>query len=316
MAHYLIRRLFQFIPVVFLVTAVVFAITMLLPGDAALSFLGEANIRDQVAYEAMRKELGLDEPLPVQYGMWLGRALRGDFGRSIRTREPVLEALAARIPVTLRLAGMAIIISVVIAIPVGILSATRPNSIADRIGTVGAMIGIAVPNFWLGIILIYVFAVWLRLLPPSGYAPPASGLWPNLRSLLLPALALGMAQSVVVMRQTRSSLIEVLRQDYITVARAKGVGERRVIRRHALKNALIPVVTVFGLQLSHMIGGAVIIETIFALPGMGRVMADSIFFRDFPMLQGVVLLTALSVLIANFLTDVAYAYLDPRIRYG
>jgi peptide/nickel transport system permease protein len=316
MTQYLLRRLFYFLPVVVLVTVVVFVITMLLPGDPALAFLGEGNINDKVAYEAMREELGLDRPVPVQYAMWVSRAVQGDLGRSVRTREPVLQALAARLPVTLQLASMALVIALMIAIPVGIISATRPNSRLDTASTMVAIGGVALPEFWLGIILIYIFAVWLNVLPPSGYIPPSADLLGSLKSMLLPALALGMALNAVTMRQIRSSLIEVLQQDYVLVARAKGLAQRRLVQRHALKNALIPVVTVIGLQAGRLFGGSVVVETIFALPGMGRLAADSIFFRDFPMLQGVVLVLALAVLTFNLLTDVVYAYLDPRIRYA
>jgi peptide/nickel transport system permease protein len=210
---------------------------------------------------------------------------------------------------------MAMAIALLIAVPVGILSAVRPNSNADKAGTVLAMSGVAIPDFWLGIMLIYVFSVWLKVLPPSGYVPVSQGLGPSLQSMLLPALSLGMALSAVVMRQLRSALLEVLQQDYVMVARAKGLREMVVVGRHALKNALIPVVTVIGLQTGRLFGGAVVVETIFALPGLGRLAADSIFFRDFPMLQGVVLILALAVVLANLFTDLLYAFLDPRIRY-
>jgi peptide/nickel transport system permease protein len=316
MAPYLFRRLLYFIPVIFLVTVVVFSITMLLPGDPALAFLGEANMRDKVAYEAMRTELGLDRPLPVQYVRWLGKALQGDLGRSVRTHEAVTAALAARLPVTLELAAVSLGIALLIAIPVGIVSATRPNSTLDTVATVVAVSGVALPEFFVGILLIYLFAVGLQLLPPSGFVPFSAGLWPNLKSILLPALSLGLALNAVTMRQVRASLIEVMGEDYITVARAKGLSEGTVIRVHALKNAMIPVITVIGLQVGRLFGGTVVVETIFAFPGMGRLAADSIFFRDFPALQGVVLVMALAVLVCNLMTDVLYAYVDPRIRFA
>jgi len=316
MTQYLLRRLIYFVPVIFLVTVVAFTITILLPGDPVLAFLGEGAINDKVAYAAMRQELGLDQPIPVQYAMWLTRALHGDLGHSIRTHEPVLAALGARLPVTLQLMAMALVIALAIAIPVGILTATRPNSKPDIIATVVAIGGVAIPDFWLGILLIYVFALWLRVLPPSGYVPLSDGLWPSVWSMILPAIALGMGLNAVTMRQVRSSLIEVLQQDYIAVARSKGQTEQTVVRFHALKNALIPVVTVIGLQIGRLFGGAVVVETIFGLAGMGRLAADSIFFRDFPTLQGVVLVMALAVLTCNLLTDVVYVYLDPRIRYA
>ena len=315
MREYILRRIAYVVPVLFLVTAVTFSVALLLPGDPALAYLGEANMRDKAMYETMRKELGLDQSIPVQYAKWLARVLRGDFGRSIRTREPALEGLLARFPVTLHLTVMAMVIALLIAVPVGILSAVRPNSSADKVGTVLAMSGVAIPDFWLGIMLIYVFSVWFKVLPPSGYVPISQGLWPSFQSMLLPAVSLGMAISAVVMRQLRSSLVEVLQQEYVMVARAKGLRESLVVGRHALKNALIPVVTVIGLQTGRLFGGAVVVETIFALPGLGRLAADSIFFRDFPMLQGVVLILALALLLANLLTDVIYALLDPRIRY-
>lgn len=316
LGQYLLRRLVYFVPVIFLVSVVIFSITMLMPGDPAMAFLGDAMGQDKVAYEAMRKELGLDQPVPVQYANWLGRALQGDLGRSIRTHETVVEGLGARLPVTLQLTLLALLIALLIAIPVGIISATRPNSLLDTLGTVLAIGGVAIPEFWLGILMIYVFAVWLHWLPSSGYVPLAAGLWPSLQSMIMPAIALGMALNAVTMRQVRASLLEVLQQEYVTVARAKGLSERTVVRAHAVKNALIPVVTVIGLQIGRLFGGAVVVETIFALPGMGRLAADSIFFRDFPMLQGVVLVMAGAVLLFNLLTDMLYAYLDPRIRYA
>ena len=316
MTRYLFRRLLYFVPVIFVVTLVVFSITMLLPGDPALAFLGEANIHDTVAYQAMRQELGLDRPLAVQYLNWVGRALRGDLGRSVRTHEAVSEALVARLPVTIELAAVALGIALLIAIPVGIISATRPNSKLDAVATVMAVSGVALPEFFVGIVLIYLFAVGLRLLPPSGYVPLSVGVWANLKSIILPALSLGLTLNAVTMRQTRASLLEVLQEEYVAVARSKGLPEGAVIRVHALKNALIPVITVIGLQVGRLFGGTVVVETIFAFPGMGRLAADSIFFRDFPALQGVVLVMALAVLACNLLTDLLYAFVDPRIRYA
>jgi peptide/nickel transport system permease protein len=313
---YLLRRVLHAIPTLLLVTAVTFAITMLLPGDPALAFLGEAAAMDKVAYEAMRRELGLDQPLPIQYALWLGRTLQGDLGRSVRTKEPVWESVQARFPITLQLTVMAMLVALIVAVPVGIISAIRPNSRLDMVGTIVAISGLAIPGFWLGIMLIFVFALWLRWLPPSGYAPPSSGLGQNLQLMLLPALALGVEQAAVIMRQVRSALLEVLGQEYVTTAWAKGLRERVVVSRHALRNALIPVVTIIGLQTGRLFGGAVVIETVFALPGLGRLAADSIFFRDFPSLQGVVLILALAVFLSNLITDALYAYLDPRIRYA
>ncbi|MBV9357999.1 MAG: ABC transporter permease [Chloroflexi bacterium] len=316
MTGFILRRLVALCPVLFFVSVVTFGVTLLLPGDPALAYIGEQNISDKEMYQAVREQLGLDQPIPIQYVKWLARALQGDFGRSIRTREPALDGLLARLPITLELSVLAMLFSLVIAVPVGVLSAVRPNSKLDAVGTLLAMAGLAIPDFWLAILLIYVMAVWLRILPSSGYVPLDQGLWPNLESMFLPALALGMGLAAVVMRQLRSSLIEVLHQEYVVVAGAKGLSRRTVVRRHALKNALIPVVTVLGLQVGRLFGGAVLIETIFALPGLGRLATDSILFRDYPMLEGSVLLLALAVAVASLLTDITYAALDPRIRYG
>jgi peptide/nickel transport system permease protein len=316
MTGYIARRLVALGPILFFVSIVTFAVTLLLPGDPALAYIGEANINDRVMYQAVRQELGLDQPIPVQYVKWLARAVQGDLGRSIRTREPAVEGLLARLPVTVELSLIAMAISITIAVPIGILSAVRPNSKLDLAGTLVAMAGVAVPDFWLAILLIYVVAVWLRVLPSSGFVPMEQGLTANLQSMILPSLALGMGLAAVVMRQLRSSLIEVLHQEYVLVARAKGLSAGLTLRRHALKNALIPVVTIIGLQTGRLLGGAVLIETIFSLPGLGRLAADSILFRDYPMLEGVVLILALAVALSSLVTDVIYAALDPRIRYG
>lgn len=316
MNAYLLRRLTQSIPTLLLVTLITFCITLLLPGDPALAFLGEQQGRDPVAYAAMRQELGLDQPVPVQYARWLGRTLRGDLGLSTRTKEPVWDSLRARLPITLQLVLMAMTIGLSIAFPVGILAAVRPNSKLDLAGTVLAISGLAIPSFWLGIMLIFVFALWLRWLPPSGYSPPTEGLGLNLKLMLLPAVTLGVELAASLMRQIRSALLEVLQQEYVVTARAKGLREGRIIARHALRNALIPVVTIIGLQFGRLFGGAVVIETVFALPGVGRLAADAIFFRDFPVLQGVVIVLALAVLLSNLLTDLLYSFLDPRIRYA
>ena len=242
------RRLVHFVPVLFVVSLIAFTVTLLLPGDAALAMLGESNIHDKVAYETMRAELGLDQPIPVQYAKWLWRALQGDLGRSIRTGEPVLTGLLARLPVTLQLTAMVLILALFAGMPLGIVSALYPNSWADTAATVLAVGGAAVPDFWLGILFIYVFALWLRVVPPSGFVPLEAGLWSNFKSMLLPAMALGMYLTAITMRQIRSSLIEVMQQEYITTARAKGLREKVVVMRHALKIALIPVITVIGLQ--------------------------------------------------------------------
>lgn len=315
MQRYIQRRMVQGALTLLLVTLITFVMTMLLPGDPALAFLGEAQARDPVAYAAIRQELGLDQPMPVQYVRWLGRTLRGDLGRSTRTKELVRDGLRARFPVTLQLVLMASAIGLLIAVPTGIVSAVRPNSKLDLFGTFAAISGLAIPSFWLGIMLIFVFALWLHWLPPSGYVSPTIDLGQNFRLMLLPAVTLGVDVAAAVMRQVRSAMLGVIGQDYIVTARAKGLRERVVINRHALRNALIPVITIIGLQTGRLFGGAVVIETVFSLPGLGRLGADAISFRDFPALQGVVLILALAVFVSNFAADLLYAYLDPRIRY-
>ena len=314
MLHYVLHRILALVPVVLLVSATVFSLIHLTPGDPAVIMAGESQDPEVVA--GIRRELGLDQPIPVQYAIWLGHALRGDLGRSIRTRQPVLEAILERLKPTLLLSAMAMALSLAISFPAGALSALRPDSREDMAGTVLTLLGVSMPNFLLALVLIFVFAVTLRWLPTSGYLDPFEEFVPGIRSLVLPAITLGTAMAAVVTRMVRSSLLEVLEQDYIRTARSKGLRERTVVVRHALKNALIPVVTIVGLQTGNLIGGAVITEYVFGIPGVGRLVVDSIFSKDYPMVQGVVLLTALTFVTVNLLVDVLYGYLDPRIRYS
>lgn len=313
MGRYILRRFVSMIPVLFLVSVIVFSLLHLTPGDPATTILGEEATPESLA--ALREELGLNEPLPVQYVRWLADVLQGDLGRSLRTNKPVSESIIDRLPVTLELTILSIIISLVIAIPVGIISALRRNSVADSTSTTIALMGISLPNFFLAILLIFLFSVRLGWLPPIGYTPFLEDPVDNLKRMIMPALTLGTALAAIVMRMTRSSLLEVLDQDYIRTARAKGLRESRMIRVHALKNALIPVVTIVGLQIGGLLGGAIITETIFVQPGIGRLLVDAIFQRDFPVVQGVVLFASIAFLMANLAVDLAYAYLDPRIRY-
>ncbi|MBX5444870.1 nickel ABC transporter permease [Sphaerobacter sp.] len=314
MVRYILRRILAMLPVLFLVSVIVFSLIHLTPGDPAITMLGEEATPEAVA--ALRAKLGLDQPLPVQYLRWVGSVLQGDLGRSIRSNQPVSEAIAQRLPVTLELAILSVLIGVAIAIPVGIVSAMRRNSPLDTASTGVALLGVSLPNFFLAILLIFIFSIHLRWLPPIGYTPLADGIVDNIKRMLMPAITLGTALSAIVMRMTRSSLLEVLDQDYVRTARAKGLTEMRMIRVHALKNSLIPVATVVGLQIGGLLGGAIITETIFALPGIGRLLVDSIFQRDFPLVQGVVLFTSLAFLVVNLLVDLLYAFLDPRIRYS
>ena len=296
-----------------LVTAGVFTLIHLTPGDPIDVMMAE-SVDDSVKSN-LRRELGLDQPIYVQYATWMGRLLRGDLGRSIRNGEPVIENVSRRIRPSLQLAALAMAVSLLIATPLGILSAARRNTSVDRVGTTFALFGICMPNFLLALLLIFLFGVKLRWLPISGYLDPLEDGWPGLRSLVLPALTLGLALAAVVTRTLRSSMLEALGEDYVRTARAKGLSEWRVIRGHVLKNALIPVVTVLGLQLGTLIGGAVITEYVFALPGVGRLVVDAIFARDYPLVQGVVLLIAVGFILSNLAVDLLYGWIDPRIRY-
>ena len=309
----ILRRLVATIPVLLLVTAGVFALIHLTPGDPIDAMMAE-SVDDSVKRE-LRRDLGLDRPLYLQYATWMGRLLQGDLGRSIRNREPVIENVGRRIKPSLQLAGLAMAISLLVATPIGILSAARRNSALDRFGTSFALFGICMPNFLIALLLIFLFGVTLRWLPISGYVDPMEELWDGLRSLALPAITLGLALAAVITRTLRSSMLEALSEDYIRTARAKGLSEGAVIRTHALKNALIPVVTVLGLQLGTLIGGAVITEYVFALPGVGRLVVDAVFARDYPLVQGVVLLIAVGFILSNLMVDLLYGWIDPRIRH-
>ncbi len=312
MAEVVLRRLLATVPVLLLVTAGVFALLHLTPGDPVDAMMAESA--DASTKESLRRELGLDRPIAVQYAAWMGRLLRGDLGRSIRNGEPVLENVSRRIRPSLQLALLAMAIALTIAFPVAIASAVRHNTGVDRLGTTFALFGICMPNFLLALLLIFVFGVTLRWLPISGYLDPLEEGWSGLRSLILPAVTLGLALAAVITRTLRSSLLEALAEDYVRTARAKGLSEWVVIRGHVLKNALIPVVTVLGLQLGTLIGGAVITEYVFALPGIGRLVVDAVFARDYPLVQGVILLIALGFIVSNLLVDLLYGYIDPRIR--
>ena len=312
MAEVVLRRLLATVPVLLLVTAGVFALLHLTPGDPVDAMMAESA--DASTKESLRRELGLDRPIAEQYAAWMGRLLRGDLGRSIRNGEPVLENVSRRIRPSLQLALLAMAIALTIAFPVAIASAVRHNTGVDRLGTTFALFGICMPNFLLALLLIFVFGVTLRWLPISGYLDPLEEGWSGLRSLILPAVTLGLALAAVITRTLRSSLLEALAEDYVRTARAKGLSEWVVIRGHVLKNALIPVVTVLGLQLGTLIGGAVITEYIFALPGIGRLVVDAVFARDYPLVQGVILLIALGFIVSNLFVDLLYGYIDPRIR--
>jgi peptide/nickel transport system permease protein len=311
-AEVIVRRLLATIPVLILVTAGVFLLLHLTPGDPVDAMMAESG--DAAAKESLRRELGLDRPLHVQYAVWIGRLVRGDLGRSIRNGEPVLDNVSRRLRPSLELAFLAMSISLLVAFPLAIASAVRHNTSVDRLGTTFALFGICMPNFLLALLLIFCFGVTLRWLPISGYLDPLEEGWSGVRSLVLPATTLGLALAAVVTRTLRSSLLEALGEDWVRTARAKGLSERAVVYGHVLKNALIPVVTVVGLQLGTLIGGAVITEYVFALPGVGRLVVDAVFARDYPLVQGVILLIAIAFIVSNLLVDVLYGWIDPRIR--
>lgn len=312
MSNYVTRRLLTFVPVLLFVSVVLFALQYVLPGDPVAVVLGQTAVDPQVEAR-IRRDLLLDRPLPVQYAHWLTRVLHGDLGRSYRSNETVLSLVRVRIPVTLQLATAAWFIGLV-GIPLGVLAATHHNGRLDVGTSVVSLLGISVPSFWLGILLIWLFGVRLHWLPPSGYVSIFDHPMEAFRRMIMPALTLGVAAAAVIMRQTRSAMLEVMRQDFVTTARAKGLRERRVISRHALKNALLPVATLLGLQVARLLGGTVVIEQVFAIPGLGRLAVSSIQLREVQVVQGVVLVVACMVLLTNLVVDVLYVVLDPRIR--
>ncbi|MGE3271909.1 MAG: ABC transporter permease [Chloroflexota bacterium] len=314
MREYILRRIVSMVPVLFIVSLISFALLYVLPGDPAIAMLGE-NAGTKDTYTALRKEMGLDDPLYVQYARWLWRTVQGDFGKSIRTGEPVAEVLGRRVPTSMFIGFAGLIFGIVLGLSVAIISALRPGSKIDMFGTFLALGGAALPSFWQALLFMYLFAVILRWLPPSGYTSPLVDPWLSAKMLFMPAVVLGTHSSAVIMRQGRSALVEVLEQDYIMTARSKGLQEKAVVGLHALKNAMIPIATILGLQVGNLVSGAAIVETIFAIPGVGRAAVDAIFFRDYPILQGAILILTTAAIIANLLTDLAYGYLDPRIRY-
>jgi peptide/nickel transport system permease protein len=314
MTAYVMRRLALMLPVAFLVTIGVFLLAHLTPGDPALILLGEDRTPEAIA--AIHHRLGLDQPLYVQYLTWLGQVAHLDLGRSVTTHQPVTLAIAERLPATFELGAVALIWSLLIAIPLGTIAAVRRGSLIDRLATGFTVGGVSIPNFVIGIVLIFVLSVSLRLFPFGGYVPFNRDAYENLRHIVLPAIALGTAGAAINMRFTRSSMIEVLNYDFIRTARAKGASWQRVVFIHALKNALIPVVTIIGLQVGGIIEGAVVTETVFTWPGVGRLAIESILNKDYTVVQGIVLLAAFSFMFANLLVDLVYGWLDPRISYA
>jgi peptide/nickel transport system permease protein len=313
MFSFIIRRIFSAVPVLFMVTVIVFSLMHIVPGDPVVQMLGEWA--EPEAVEKLRKQLGFDKPIYIQYLSWVNDILHGDFGVSLKTRRPVLDEMLQRIPVTAQIALASWIIAILIGLPTGIIAALKRNSLADAAATGFAMAGVAMPSFWLGIILIMVVSVWLGWLPTSGFVHPGEDLVQSIKLTILPAITGGTGMAAMIMRQVRSSLLEVMSQDYIRTARAKGLPETIVVIRHGLKIALIPVVTIVGLAMGFFLAGSVVIETIFAIPGMGRLAVEAIFQRDYQVTQAVVLLMAVAVIACNLIVDIIYAFLDPRITY-
>jgi peptide/nickel transport system permease protein len=312
MTQIILRRILVAIPTIIIVSMLVFGLQKLLPGDPVLAMAGEE--RDPKVIEFLREKYHLNDPIPVQYGAWVGRVLHGDFGISLRTDVPVTTLIAQKLPVTIQLAVMAMIIAILIGVPTGILAAVRKGTATDYIANVVALSGLSIPNFWLGILLIFLVSVRLGWLPASGYVPPGQDLWLSIKTMLMPAFVLGTALAASLMRHTRSAMIGILRSDYIRTARAKGLRKGRVVYKHALRNALAPIVTLMTLLFGELLGGAVLTEQIFTIPGFGKLIVDAVFTRDYAVVQGIVLCTAIGFIGMNLLADVLYILINPRLR--
>jgi peptide/nickel transport system permease protein len=311
---FLVQRAAISVVTLFVISMIVFTGVRMIPGDPARVMAG--NEADEAGLEEVRQKYGLKDPIPFQYLRWVGLALRGDLGESIRTRESVVKTVAIKAPITIELAFLSLLVAVSIAIPAGVLAAVRRNTVWDLLTSGASLGGVSIPNFWLGIMLILFFSVRLGWLPASGFVPLWESPLGNLQRMLMPAFVLGTALAAILMRQTRNSMIEVMSADYIRTAYSKGLAGRVVVFRHAIRNSLIPVVTILGLQMGALMSGAVVTEQIFVVPGFGRLIVEAVFTRDYPLVQGVVLLTASSYVLINLLVDVSYSLLDPRIRVG
>ncbi len=312
MLKYLLQRLATIVPTLFFVSVLIFGLQQLLPGDPAIALAGEDRDPETVRY--LREKFHLDEPLPVRYWYWLSGVLQGDFGESVRIQKPVMELILEKLPVTLQLAAMAMLIALAIGLTAGVVSAVKKDSWLDYAANVFALWGLSTPNFWLGILLILLFAVNLGWLPASGYVSPFEDLKANLSAMIMPAFVLGNAIAAVLMRHTRSAMLQVLSSDYVRTARAKGLDERVVVLKHALRNALIPIITLGALELGTLLSGAVLTEQVFSIPGFGKLIVDAVFNRDYSVVQGVVLFTATVFITLNLLADLAYFLVNPRMR--
>jgi peptide/nickel transport system permease protein len=314
MLRYIGRRILIAIPTLLIVSVMVFTLQQLLPGDPVLTMAGEE--RDPQVLAFLREKYRLDDPIPVQYAAWLGQVAQGNLGVSLRTDIPVLTLILGKLPVTIELAVFAMIVALAIGIPAGILSAVRKGSTVDYAANVVALSGLSIPNFWLGILLIMLISVRWQLLPASGFVPPTEDLWLNIKTMIMPAVVLGTALAASLMRHTRSAMLGVLRSDYIRTARAKGLLSRAVVLKHALRNALIPIVTLSTLLFGELLAGAVLTEQIFTIPGFGKLVVDAVFNRDYAVVQGVVLCTAVGFIAMNLLADVLYVLVNPRLRHA
>ena len=313
MQQYVLKRLLLVVPTLLLVSVIIFSLQRLLPGDVVVIMFEETAYAKDL--ETLRARLGFDRPLPMQYFSWLGQVVQGNLGESLWTKRPVVEEMARRLPVSFELGIMAITVALCLALPIGILAAIRQDTMWDYITRSSAIVGLSVPAFWKATLVIVLPSIWFGWAPPLQFTPLSENPWQHLSQFILPAIILGIAPSAGIMRLTRALMLEVLRQDYIRTAWSKGMRERRVVLKHALKNAFIPVITIVGIQIAQVASGTVIMETIFGLPGMGRFLIDAIFQRDYPVVQGVILLTSSIIVCVNLLVDMTYAYLDPRIRY-
>jgi peptide/nickel transport system permease protein len=313
MRQYVLKRMLLIVPTLLLVSAIIFSLQRMIPGDVVvLMFEEKAYAKD---LEALRAKLGLDRPVYLQYVTWIGRVVQGDLGESLWTKRPVLEEIVHRLPVSAQLGAMAITVALCLALPIGILAAIRQDTILDYITRSSAIVGLSVPAFWKATLVIVLPSIWFGWAPPLQFTPLSQNPWQHFSQFILPAIILGIGSGAGIMRLTRALMLEVLRQDYIRTAWSKGLHERRVVIKHALKNAIIPVVTIVGIQIGNIANGTVIMETIFGLPGMGRFLVDAMNQRDYPVVQGVILLAASIIVLVNLLVDMTYAYLDPRIRY-
>lgn len=312
MFELIIRRCLVVIPTLILVSIIVFGMQKLLPGDPVLALAGEDRDPQTIAF--LQEKYRLNDPIITQYVSWLGRILTGDFGISIRTEKPVLDLILEKLPVTLQLAAFAMVIALLIGVPAGIISAVRKGTLTDYSINITALSGLSIPNFWLGILLILVVSVHWQLLPSSGYTSPFEDLKQNIRTMIMPALVLGTGLAGVLMRHTRSAMLGVLRSDYVRTARAKGLNEKTVILRHALRNALVPIITLTTLLFGELLAGAVLTEQIFTIPGFGKLIVDAVFTRDYAVVQGVVLCTAIGFILMNLIADILYIIVNPRLR--